>query len=385
MAVTDRASSNDEALLVDAVRDFARTELLPLDRACDADGSHLSPSLPRLGEMGLFNICLPESLGGLGCTYLTYARIIHEVSYASPSAAVTLSVHNMVGNILHHYAAEPLATQWLQGWGDPANFAGFAITEAEAGSNPAAARTRALASDGGYRVTGEKMWITNGLSARWFLVLAQTDPSGSKDGLIALMVDGQAPGLERTPITGKMGIRGSETVVLHLSDVFVPTAHQLGEVGDGLKVCLSTLNEGRVGIAAQATGIAEACLDEMTSYATQRTQFGRPIAEFQAIQNMVADSAVELAAAKELVRRAAELIDAGLSSPSASSMAKLFASEAAGRIADRAVQVHGGAGYVRECRVEQLYRDARVTRIYEGTSEIQRVVIARELLGPASN
>jgi butyryl-CoA dehydrogenase len=166
-----------------------------------------------------------------------------------------------------------------------------------------------------------------------------------------------------------------------LTDVFVPAKHRLGQVGDGLKVCLSTLNEGRVGIAAQSTGIAEACLDEMVSYARDRKQFGRPIAAFQAIQDMVADSAVELAAAKELVRRAAALIDAGTSSPAASSMAKLFASEVAGRIADRAVQVHGGAGYVRECRVEQLYRDARVTRIYEGTSEIQRVVIARELLG----
>lgn len=379
--MNELANPADDSLLIETVRDFARTELLPLDRAWDADETHISSTLRRLCEMGLFNICLPESSNGLACSSQTYARIIHEVAYASPSTAVTLSVHNMVGNILAHYAVEPLRSQWLAGWGDPANFAGFAISEAEAGSDPAAARTRAVAVDGGYRVTGEKMWITNGVSARWFLLLAQTDPSGSKDGLIALMVDGRQPGVERTPIKGKMGIRGSETVVLHLSDVLIPQSHLVGDVGDGLKVCLSTLSEGRVGIAAQSTGIAEACLDEMVAYAQQRTQFGRPIAQFQAIQNMVADSAVELAAAKELTRRAAALIDAGTEDPSASSMAKLFASEAAGRIADRAVQVHGGAGYVRECRVEQLYRDARVTRIYEGTSEIQRIVIARELLG----
>jgi hypothetical protein len=199
--------------------------------------------------------------------------------------------------------------------------------------------------------------------------------------LTAVVVDGREPGVERTAIKGKMGIRGSETIVLHLSDVFVQQSYQIGAMGEGLKVCLSTLNEGRIGIAAQATGIAEACLDAMIAYARQRTQFGRPIAEFQAIQNMVADSAVELAAARELTRRAAALIDSGRHEPSGSSMAKLYATESAGRIADRAVQVHGGTGYVHECRVEQLYRDVRVTRIYEGTSEIQRLVIARELFG----
>ncbi|HEY3243258.1 MAG TPA: acyl-CoA dehydrogenase family protein [Phycisphaerae bacterium] len=373
--------SNDEELLIETVRDFARHELLPLDRACDLHEISIAQALPRLAEMGLLNLCLPENVGGLACSLQTYARIIHEVSYASPSAAVTLSVHNMVGDILARHAPEPQRTHWLSRWGEADSLSAFAISEAGAGSDASSARTRAVPVEGGFRIAGEKMWITNGLSARWFLLLVQTDSAGTKTGLTAVVVDGREPGVERTAIKGKMGIRGSETIVLHLSDVFVQQSYQIGAMGEGLKVCLSTLNEGRIGIAAQATGIAEACLDAMIAYARQRTQFGRPIAEFQAIQNMVADSAVELAAARELTRRAAALIDSGRHEPSGSSMAKLYATESAGRIADRAVQVHGGTGYVHECRVEQLYRDVRVTRIYEGTSEIQRLVIARELFG----
>jgi hypothetical protein len=202
-----------------------------------------------------------------------------------------------------------------------------------------------------------------------------------------MMIDGNDAGVQRTKIRGKMGIRGSETAVVHYDNVFVPDAYMLGEPGEGLKVFLTTLNEGRISIAAQASGIAEACLDEMVAYARQRHQFDRPIGKLPAIQNMIADSAVELEAAKLLIWRAAASADAGAPDRSASSMAKLYASEAANRIAYRAVQVHGGSGYVNECRVEQLFRDARVTTIYEGTSEIQRLLIGRALRsnGPASD
>lgn len=370
--------TEDQAMLVEATRDFARAELIQPDRDWDEDESSMVVMLPQLAEMGMMNLVVPEDLGGLGCSYRAYADILHEISYASPSAAVALSVHNMVGKILQHHAHEPRRSEWLSSWGAPESFGAFALTEAGAGSDPAGSTAEARRVDGGFRVTGEKMWITNGMNARWFLTLVRTGPG--KDGLSAMIIDGNEQGLGRDKIHGKTGIRGSETAVISLDNVFVPEAHLLGEGGDGLKVCLAGLDGGRIGIAAQATGISEACLDEMVSYAKQREQFGRPIAEFQAIQHMIADSAVELSAARELVWRAAELVDAGQVEPAASAKAKLFASEASNRIAYRAVQVHGGSGYVREFRVEQLARDARVTTIYEGTSEIQRIVIARDLL-----
>lgn len=378
---TEVVLSNDEQVLVEAAREFAREQLLPLDRKWDQGESCVAEALPALAEMGLLNLCIPAELGGLGCSCRVYASILHELSYASPSVAVTVSVHSMVGQQLLANGKEPRRSEWVSHWGEPGHFAAFALSEADAGSDIAAVRAIAKDTGDGFVVSGEKMWITNGLSARWILTLLRLEGGSHNGKLCALLVDGEMPGIERTKIDGKMGIRGSETAVLHFSDVLVPEDHLLGKRGQGQKVCLSTLNEGRVGIAAQATGIGEACLDAMVAYAKQRRQFGKPIGAFQSVSNMIADSAVELAAARALIWRAATLIDRGVKSPAASSTAKLYASEAANRIAYRAVQIHGGTGYVSECRVEQLFRDARVTTIYEGTSEIQRVVIARELLG----
>lgn len=369
----------DQAALIEAAREFARGELLPLDRKWDEDESSVAEVLPTLGGMGLLNMLVPEELGGLGCSYSTYAAILHEISACSASTAVTVSVHSMVGAIVDRFASEPLRSQVLSDWGSAASFAAFALSEAGAGSDAAAAKCAATKVDGGYRLNGEKMWITNGLTGCWLLTLVRLDGAPDGESLCALLVDGEEAGIERTEIRGKMGIRGSETAVANFTDTFVPDDHLLGEAGQGLEVFLSSLNQGRIGIAVQATGIAEACLDEMVTYAKQREQFGRPIGLFQGVGSMIADSAVELEASKLLAWRAACRVDAGEMDRQASSMAKAYASEAANRIAYRAVQVHGGTGYVRECRVEQLYRDARVTTIYEGTSEIQRVIIAREL------
>lgn len=342
--------------------------------------------LPEIAEMGFLDLVGPEESGGLGCDYQTYASILHEISYASPSVAVTVSVHNMVGSLLRNWMSEPARSEVTSSWADAGSFGAFAISEADAGSDVSAIRTTAERADGGYRLNGEKMWITNGQSARWFFVVARTSGSaGEKNGLTGFLLDGQSGGVERTKIRGKMGIRGSETVVLHFQDAFVPDGFRIGDEGQGMVACLSALNGGRIGIAAQASGIAEACLDLMIAYAKERKQFGRPIAELQAIQWMIADSVVELEASKELIRRAAVKVDEGETHPAASAMAKLYASESANRIAYRAVQVHGGTGYVHECRAEQLYRDARVTTIYEGTSEIQRYVIAREALREGLN
>lgn len=375
------AHTDDEALLIQAAHEYAANELFPLDRAWDRGDSSVAAVLPKLAEMGFLNLLVPQGYGGLGCSYRTYAAILHEIGCWSASACVTVGVHNMVGLILSRCAEEAAKAEWLASWGEVDSFAAFALSEACAGSDARGTRATAVEADGGYRVNGEKMWVTNGLTARWFLTLVRLGTGTDNAALTALLIDGREAGVERSAIRGKMGIRGSETAVISFSDTFVPRAHLLGERGGGLAVFLAALNSGRIGIAAQGTGIAEACLNEMVSYARQREQFGRPIGRFQAVAEMIADSKVELEAAKALIWRAASLEDAGTPSRAASSMAKLYATEAANRIAYRAVQVHGGTGYVNECRVEQLYRDARITTIYEGTSEIQRLVIARELAG----
>jgi len=373
--------TEDERVLIEAVREFSLECLLEADRRCDEDETPLTGTiLPDLSQMGLLGLVVPESLGGLGVRYQTYAAIIHELAYASPSTAVAVSVHSMVGHILNKGADEPRRSEWLSNWGSAESFAAFAISEADAGSDPSAARTAADEVAGGYRLSGEKMWITNGMTARWFLTLARIR-GGATDGQLSMfMVDGQTDGITRTSIHGKTGIRGSDTAVIAFDGVFVPADHILGWPGDGGRISALALNGGRVGIAAQATGIAEACLDAMRSYASQRIQFGRPIGKFQAVQNMIVESAVLLETARLLIWRAAQSIDSGHDELAPSSMAKLRASEAANRIAYLAVQVHGGMGLVKECRVEQLYRDVRVTTIYEGTSEIQRYVIAKSLV-----
>lgn len=367
------------ATLIDAARDFARGELLPLDRKWDRDETSVAAVLPRLSEMGFLSLTMPESLGGLGCSFRTAIAIIHELAVYAPSVAVTVGVHSLVGGIVDRFVKEPLRSQWLSNWGDLSSFSAFCLSEAGAGSDAAGIKAAAEEVPGGFKLNGEKMWVTNGMSAGWLFIVARLKGLPHKKDFCGFMVRGDTPGLTRTKIQGKMGIRASETAVLGLSDVFVPADHLVAQRGEGLKVCLASLNRGRLGIAAQATGIAEACLSEMVSYSRQREQFGRPLGAFQAVGGMIADSAVELEAAKALLWRAARGVDAGETDRTAASMAKLYASEAANRIAYRAVQIHGGTGYVHECRVEQLFRDARITSIYEGSSEIQRIVVAREL------
>ncbi len=379
LAPLDAAISDDDATLIEVVHEYARNELYPLDRAWDLGESSIVEALPKLSEMGLLNLLVPAELNGLGCRYQTYSAIIHELAIWSPATAVTVAVHSLTGGIIERFAAEPRRSEWLSSWGEAESFGAFALSEAGAGSDAGSVKTTVVEVDGGFVVNGEKMWVTNGLNARWLFVLARLEGVPKGESYFATIIDGNSPGISRTPIPGKMGIRGSETAVIALSDVFVPDDHVIGKPGQGLEVCLASLGRGRVGIAAQATGIAEACFNEMVSYAREREQFGRPIGKFPAIAGMIADSAVDLEAAKLLVWRAAGSVQDGKDDRSAIAMAKLFASEAANRIAYRGVQVHGGAGYVHECRIEQLYRDARITTIYEGTSEVQRIVIARDL------
>jgi len=372
--------SDDDRVLVEAVREYARGELLELDAAWDRSETSCCERLEQLYDMGLMGLRVPEALGGLERPMPTYAHIIRELAYASPSVAVTISVHSMVCEALKMFAAPAVRDRMLRVLVMPGNLAAFAISEPDAGSDPASARTRADKAGDGWRLHGNKFWVTNGLTGRWFIVLARTGNSGTHKDLSMFLLDAQQTGVERRPIHGKMGIRASETAEMRLDGAFVPDECLLGQLGDGMKIALSALDGGRIGIGAQALGIGYACLDAMVAYAKERRQFNRPIADFQAIQWMIADSQVELEAAELLVEHAAALKESGVRFTRQASAAKLFATEAANRIAYRAVQVFGGTGFVNECRVERLYRDARVTTIYEGTSEIQRLVIAREVL-----
>lgn len=375
--------SDDHRLLVENVRDYARAELLERDGHWDRSETSCCEMLPQLAAMGLLCLRVPEEDGGLACPMVPYAHILRELAYASPAVAVMISVHSMVCEIVKMYAQPAVRDELLRALTSPDSLSAFAISEPDAGSDPGAARTRAEKATGGYRLTGQKMWVTNGMTGRWFVVLARTGATGTHKDLSMVLMDATQPGVSRRLIHGKMGIRGSETAEMNLDDVFVRQENLLGQEGDGMKIALSALDGGRIGIAAQALGIAQACMDEMVRYSKQRVQFGQPISDFQAIQWMVADSATEIAAAQLLTDQAAALKERGARFTQEASMAKLFASEAANRIAYRAVQVHGGTGYVNECRVERLFRDARVTTIYEGTSEIQRYVIARALLRDA--
>ncbi len=376
----DVTVSEDHRMLVEAVRDYARGELIERDQRWDRTETSCCTHLDHFYEMGLMGLRVPEEDGGLECPMVPYAHIIRELAYASPSVSVTVSVHSMVAEAIRQFAREASRRRMLNQLATPGNLSAFAISEANAGSDPAAARVRAEKVDGGWKLHGEKMWVTNGITGRWFAVLARSGDGGASKDLSMLLMDAQQDGVERRPIEGKMGIRASETAEMSLDGAFVPEDHLLGDPGDGLKIALSALDGGRLGIAAQAIGIGQACLDIMSAYAKQREQFGQPIANFQAIQWMIADSATELSAAQLLTDRAAWLKSQDQPFTKEASMAKLYASEAANRIAYRAVQIHGGYGYVNEFRVEQLYRDARITTIYEGTSEIQRHVIARDVL-----
>ncbi len=376
----DVTVSEDHRMLVEAVRDYARGELIERDQQWDRTETSCCTHLDHFYEMGLMGLRVPEEDGGLECPMVPYAHIIRELAYASPSVSVTVSVHSMVAEAIKQFAHERSRRRMLNQLATPGNLSAFAISEANAGSDPAAARVRAEQVERGWKLYGEKMWVTNGITGRWFAVLARSGDGGASKDLSMLLMDAQQDGVERRPIEGKMGIRASETAQMSLDGAFVPEDHLLGDPGDGLKIALSALDGGRLGIAAQAIGIGQACLDIMSAYAKQREQFGQPIANFQAIQWMIADSATELSAGQLLTDRAAWLKSQDQPFTKEASMAKLYASEAANRIAYRAVQIHGGYGYVNEFRVEQLYRDARITTIYEGTSEIQRHVIARDVL-----
>jgi len=368
-----------QRLVRDTAREYAQKTLAPLARSIETEECVPKSVLRALGELGLLAVNVPESLGGAEAGVVSYSVAMSEIAKACASTSVTMAVTNMVNEVIAAFGNDAQKQRYCPWLASGETLGAFALSEPDAGSDPGAMRTVARRDGDDWVIDGAKQWITSGAWAGVFVVWARTGEAGTK-GISCFLVDGGTPGLRIGRHEDKTGIRGSNTVGLEFESMRVPASAQLGELGQGFRVAMMALDGGRVGIASQAVGIAEGALSDAIRYAKERQAFGHPIADFQAIQWMIADSRTELDAARLLALRAAKMKELGVPFTKEASMAKLFASEAAWRVCNRAVQVHGGYGYIREFDVERRFRDVRVTQIYEGTSEIQRIVIARTVL-----
>jgi butyryl-CoA dehydrogenase len=377
----DLQLSEEQRLLQRSVREFAEEEVKPLAKELDETGRFPRDTFKKAGELGLTGVAMPEEQGGAGMDHICYEIVIEEVSRVCASTGVILSVQNsLYCDPLHRFGTEEQKKKFLAPFACGEKIGCYALTEPQAGSNAAALATRAVRKGDRYVVNGTKAWITNGGAADAAIVYVNTQPEKGEKGITALVVEKGTPGFAVGKEEKKLGINATACTELSFTDCEVPVENRIGPEGQGYKVALSTLDGGRIGIAAQATGIAQGAFEAALSYAQQRQAFGHPIADFQAIQFMLADMATEIDAARLLARRAAWKQDSGARFTMEASVAKLFASEMATRVAHKAIQIHGGYGYSREYPVERAYRDARITEIYEGTSEIQRLVIASWVL-----
>jgi len=363
------------------VREFAEAEVKPLAKEIDETGRFPGETVKKAAELGLTGITVPEQYGGAGMDHICYEIAIEEISRVCASTGVILSVQNsLYCDPVQHFGTEEQKQKFLVPYARGEKIGCYALTEPQAGSNAAALATKAVLRGDRYIVNGTKAWITNGGAADAAIVYVNTRPEDRERGITALIVEKGTPGFAVGKEEKKLGINATACTELSFSDCEVPVENRVGREGEGYKVALATLDGGRIGIAAQATGIAQGAFEAALAYAQQRQAFGHPIADFQAIQFMLADMATEIDAARLLARRAAWKQDSGARFTMEASIAKLFASEMASRVAHRAIQIHGGYGYSREYPVERAYRDARITEIYEGTSEIQRLVIAAWVL-----
>ena len=373
--------SEEQKLLQQSVREFAEAEVKPLAKDLDETGRFPREIFQKAAKLGLTGIALPENDGGAGMDHVCYTIAIEEISRACASTGAILSVQNsLYCEPIHRFGNGEQKEKFLAPFARGEKIGCYALTEPQAGSNAAALATRAVRKGGRYVINGTKAWITNGGVADAAIVYASTEPDKGEKGITALVVEKGTPGFTAGKEEKKLGVHATACTELAFTDCEVPEQNRIGNEGEGYKIALSTLDGGRIGIASQATGIAQGAFDAALSYAQQRQAFGQPIAGFQAIQFMLADMATEIGAARLLVRRAAWKQDSGTRFTLEASIAKLFASEMATRVAHRAIQIHGGYGYSREYPVERAYRDARITEIYEGTSEIQRLIIARQIL-----
>ncbi|MDW0113895.1 acyl-CoA dehydrogenase [Sporosarcina saromensis] len=376
----DLQFTEEQQMMRTMVKDFAKAEIEPFIPRMEA-GEFPRDILKKMGELGLMGITVPEKYGGSDMDFTSYIIAIHELSKVSAVMGVILSVHTSVGtNPIMYFGNEEQKAKYLPKMATGEYIGAFCLTEASSGSDAGSLKTKAVNKGDHYVLNGSKMFITNGGEADVYIVFASTDPSQGTYGITAFIVDKDTPGLIIGKDEEKMGLHGSRTVQLTFEDMKVPADNRLGEEGEGFKIAMANLDVGRIGIAAQSLGIAEAALEAATEYAKERVQFGKPIAVNQGVGFKLADMATATEAAKLLVYRAAQLRAEGKPCGKEASMAKLFASQAAMDNAIEAVQVFGGYGYTEDYPVERYFRDAKVTQIYEGTSEIQRIVISKQLM-----
>jgi short-chain 2-methylacyl-CoA dehydrogenase len=372
--------SEEETLFQGSVRQFARERLAPHVRAMDEAGVFRKDLIHEFFNLGLMGIEVPELYGGQGGSFFQSILAIEELAKIDPSASVIVDVQNtLFNNALLRWASDAQKRRWLpRAAGDAV--AAYALSEAGSGSDAFAMATRAVDEGSHYRLFGRKLWITNAAEAGLFLLFANLNPDLGYKGVTAFLIERETSGFRVGKKEDKLGIRASSTCELILDDVRVPKDNVVGEPGRGYKIAIETLNEGRIGIGAQMLGLAEGALDHALAYSRERRQFGKPIAEFQGVQFELAEMAVEVEAARLMVYNAARRRDAGFPLVTEAAMSKYFASQIAERVASRAVEILGGVGFTKDYPVEKLYRDAKIGRIYEGTSNMQRLTIAKQIL-----
>ncbi|WP_421382142.1 acyl-CoA dehydrogenase [Bacillus salacetis] len=376
----DLRFTEEQQMMRKMVRDFAQTEIAPFVERME-EGEFPREILKKMADLGLMGITIPEKYGGSEMDFTSYISAIHELSKVSATVGVILSVHTSVGtNPILYFGTEEQKQKYVTKLASGEYLGAFCLTEPSAGSDAGGLKSRAVKKEDHYVLNGSKVFITNGGEADVYIVFASTDPDKGGRGVSAFIVEKDTPGLIIGKDEHKMGLHGSRTVQLTFEDMKVPAENLLGEEGQGFKIAMANLDVGRIGIAAQALGIAEAAFEHSTAYAKERVQFGKPIAAQQGIGFKLADMATGVEAAKLLVYRAANMRSEGLNCGKEASIAKLFASKTAVEVTTEAIQVYGGYGYTEEYPVERLFRDAKVTEIYEGTSEIQRVVIGKHLM-----
>ncbi|MCL6692384.1 acyl-CoA dehydrogenase family protein [Pseudomonas sp. R3.Fl] len=376
----DLELSEEQRMIRDMARDFARSEIAPKSQAWEKAGWIDDAMVAQMGELGLLGMVVPEEWGGTYVDYVAYALAVEEISAGDGATGALMSIHNSVGcGPVLLYGTWAQKNEWLPSLASGQAIGCFCLTEPQAGSEAHNLRTRAELRNGQWVLNGAKQFVSNGKRAKLAIVFAVTDPELGKKGLSAFLVPTDTPGFVVDRSEHKMGIRASDTCAVTLNNCHIPEDSLLGERGKGLAIALANLEGGRIGIAAQALGIARAAFEAALRYARERIQFGKPIIEHQSVANLLADMHTQLNAARLLVLHAARLKSARVPCLSEASQAKLFASEMAERVCSKAIQVHGGYGYLEDYPVEKYYRDARITQIYEGASEIQRLLIAREL------
>ena len=374
--------TDEQELIRNTVREFAEAELAPV--AGEVDRNHRFPAeaIPKMAELGLMGMPWPEKVGGAGADYVSYLIALEEVARGCATTSVIMTAHTTLATSpIVKFGTEAQKDKYLFDMASGRRLGAFALTEPAAGTDAAAGTCTAILKGDSYVLNGSKIFISNAPFAEIYIVFAKTDPDApGTRGMSAFIVERDTPGFSVGEAEHKLGIRGSSTPPLYFADCHIPRDALLGGEGNGFKVAMQTLDGGRIGIGAQALGIAQSALDAAVAYAKERVQFGKPIASLEAIQWMIADMATEIDAARLLVYRAGACIDHGLPYSTEGAMAKLFASETATRVAGKAIQIHGGYGYTESYPVERHWRDAKITEIYEGTSEVQRLVISRASL-----